>query len=59
MLPTSSTWMFAQNIYNLLKYLVKDNHINIDLNDEITASILVCQNNKLVHEGTLEAMGLK
>lgn len=59
MLPTSSTWMFAQNVYNLLKYLVKDNKVNIDLNDEITASILVCHDQKLVHEGTLEAMGLK
>lgn len=59
MIPTSSTWMFAQNIYNLLKYLVKDNKVQIDLNDEIVASILVCQNEKLVHEGTLEAMGLK
>ena len=24
MLPTSSTWMFANNIYNLVKYLSKD-----------------------------------
>lgn len=59
MIPTSSTWMFAQNVYNLLKYLVKDNKVQIDTKDEIVASILVCQNEKLVHEGTLEAMGLK
>lgn len=59
MLPTSSTWMFAQNIYNLLKYMVKNDQINLDLKDEITSSILVCYNRKLVHEGTLEAMGLK
>ena len=59
MIPTSSTWMFAQNVYNLLKYLVKDNSIQIDLKDEIVASILVCHDDKLVHEGTLEAMGLK
>ncbi|HPG43952.1 MAG TPA: hypothetical protein PLJ98_09120, partial [Acholeplasmataceae bacterium] len=59
MIPTSSTWMFAQNVYNLLKYLVKDNKVQIDTKDEIVASTLVCQNEKLVHEGTLEAMGLK
>ncbi len=59
MIPTSSTWMFAQNVYNLLKYLVKDNQVQIDLKDEIVASILVCHDDKLVHEGTLEAMGLK
>ena len=59
MLPTSSTWMFSHNIYNLLKYLTKDNKIDLDLNDEIVASILVTKDNKIVHTGTLEAMGLK
>jgi len=59
MLPTSSTWMFANNIYNLLKYLVKDNQIKLDLNDEIVSSILVCHQGKLVHAGALEAMGIK
>ncbi len=56
MIPTSSTWMFANNIYNLLKYLVKDNQINLDLKDEIVESILVCHHGDLVHKGTLEAM---
>lgn len=59
MIPTSSTWMFSQNVYNLLKYLVKNDKVQIDLNDEIISSILVCHAEKLVHEGTLEAMGLK
>jgi NAD(P) transhydrogenase subunit alpha len=59
MLPTSSTWMFANNIYNLLKYLTKDGKISLDLNDEIVSSILVTQNHQIVHSGTLEAMGLK
>lgn len=59
MLPTSSTWMFSHNIYNLLKYLIKDGKINLDLNDEIISSILVSKDGKIVHEGALEAMGLK
>ncbi len=59
MLPTSSTWMFSHNIYNLLKYLTKDGKISLDLNDEIVSSILVTNNGKIVHNGTLEAMGLK
>lgn len=59
MLPTSSTWMFANNIYNLLKYLVKDDKINLDIKDEIVDSILVCHKGKLVHKGTLEAMDMK
>ncbi len=56
MLPTSSTWMFAHNIYNLLKYLTKDGKIVLDMNDEITSSILVTRDGKIVHKGTLEAM---
>lgn len=56
LLATSSTWMFSKNIYNLLKYLIKDDKLNLDLTDEIVKSILVCHNHKLVHEGTLEAI---
>ncbi len=56
MLPTSSTWMFAHNIYNLLKYLTKDGKIVLDMNDEIASSILVTKDGKIVHKGTLEAM---
>ena len=57
MLPSSSTWMFAKNIYNLLKYLVKDDKIQLDLNDEIVSSILVTNyEGQIVHKGALEAM---
>lgn len=55
-LPTSSTWMFAQNVYNLMKYLMKDGKITLDLKDDIIASMLVCKDGVLVHEGTKEAM---
>lgn len=57
-LPTSSTWMFANNIYNLVKYLYKDDSIKLDLSDEIVSSILVTDGEKIVHEGVIEAMGL-
>lgn len=59
MLPTSSTWMFSHNIYNLLSFLSKDGAINLDRNDEIIKSILVCLDGELVHEGAKEAMGIK
>lgn len=58
MIPTSSTWMFSQNVYNLVKYLVKDGNVSLDLSDEIVRSILVTHNNEIVHAGTREAMGL-
>ncbi len=57
LLPKSSTWMFSQNMYNLVKYLVKDGAINLDMNDEVCKKILVTQDGQIVHEGTLEAMG--
>ena len=58
LLPTSSTWMFANNVYNLVKYLTKDAEMNLDMNDEIVRSILVTLDGNIVHEGTKEAMGL-
>lgn len=57
-LPTSSTWMFSNNMYNLVKYLVKDGKIALDRSDEVIAKSLVCIDGELVHAGAREAMGL-
>jgi len=56
--PTSSTWMFAQNIFNLLAYLAKDGKIVLDRNDEIVAKTLTTIDKEIVHAGAREAMGL-
>lgn len=56
--PTSSTNMFAKNVYNLVNYLTKDGKIVLDMNDEIVSSIATTINEKIVHKGALEAMGL-
>lgn len=58
MLAVSSTWMFAQNIYNLAKYFIKDGHMVLDRNDEIVKGTLTTIDGKIVHAGALEAMGL-
>jgi len=58
MLPTSSTWMFSNNMYNLVNYLVKDGKVVLDRNDEVIAKSLVCIDGELVHAGAREAMGL-
>jgi NAD(P) transhydrogenase subunit alpha len=55
-LPSSSTLMFAENVYNLVNYLVKDNRVVLDMDDEITSSILVTDGKRIVHEGTIDAM---
>lgn len=57
-IPTSSTWMFANNIYHYLANLVEGGHIKLDITDEIIASSLVTRDGQLVHQGALEAMGL-
>ncbi len=57
-IPTSSTWMFANNIYHYLANLVEDGNVRLDTADEIIASSLVTRDGKLVHQGALEAMGL-
>ena len=57
MLPTSSTQMFATNLYNLIHYLAKDGKIVLDTSDPITAGILTTQGGEVVHVGALEAMG--
>lgn len=56
MVPTSSTWMFAQNIYNYLMNVVQEGQLNIDMSDEITAKSLVTIDKKVVHAGALSAM---
>ena len=58
LLPTSSTWMFSNNLYNLVSYLVKDGKFVLDRSDEIVQKSLVCIDGELVHQGAREAMGL-
>ena len=55
-LPRSSTWMFSQNVYNLVKFLTKDAKIDLDMSDEIVKAILVTKDGKVIHAGALEAM---
>ncbi len=58
LLPSSSTWMFAQNICNLARYLIKNGKIELDRNDDIVKGILTTIDGEIVHKGAREAMGL-
>ena len=55
LLPTSSTWMFASNIYNMLAFLAQDGKIVLDWEDPIIASTLTTIDKKIVHAGALES----
>ncbi|WP_024467689.1 NAD(P) transhydrogenase subunit alpha [Treponema pedis] len=58
LLPSSSTWMFAQNIANLARYLIKNGKIELDRNDDIVKGILTTIGGEVVHKGAREAMGI-
>lgn len=58
MLPTSSTWMFAHNIYNFLAFLCDEGKVVLNREDPIIASTLTTIDKKIVHAGAIEAMGL-
>ena len=50
--------MFSNNMYNLVKYLVKNDTIELNMQDEVIAKSLVCTDGKLLHAGARKAMGL-
>ncbi|EEG77956.1 NAD(P) transhydrogenase subunit alpha [Dethiobacter alkaliphilus] len=58
MVPTTSTWMFARNIYNFVSNLLKDGKLQINLEDEIISSSIVTKDGEILHAGAREAMGL-
>lgn len=58
MIPESATWMFAQNVYQLVNYLIKEDELHLDMEDEIVQGILTTYQGQVVHSGAREAMGL-
>lgn len=54
--PVTATWLFARNILNYLKHMVRDGRLVIDRRDEIVAASLVTWEGAVVHAGTLDAM---
>jgi H+-translocating NAD(P) transhydrogenase subunit alpha len=55
-MPGSATQMYAKNIQTLVKHLVKDGAIQIDLDDEITRGATITHGGKVVHEATAKAL---
>ena len=52
-----ASWLYAQNMCHFIENLFKKGHGVLDLDDEIVRSTLVTHQGKVVHEGTLKAMG--
>mgnify|MGYP000914527798 CR=1 FL=1 len=58
MIPTSSTWMFSQNVLNLVKSLIQDGEVALNLEDEVIQEALTTYQGEVVHKGALEAFAL-
>jgi len=57
-MPIDSTRLYASNIYYYVENMYKKGIGTLDLDDEIVKNSLVTYQGKIVHEGTLKAMGL-
>ena len=55
MLPTSSTWMYAHNIYNFIAFLCDEGKVSVDTSDPIIGSSLTTIDKKIVHAGAIDA----
>lgn len=58
-MPGSATAMYARNMQTLLKHLIKDGTIVIDLTDEITRGATITHGGKVVNEATAKALGIE
>ena len=58
-MPGSATQMYAKNLQTLIKHLVKDGRIDLDLSDEITRGATITHGGKVVHEATAKALGME
>ncbi|MHC4180010.1 MAG: NAD(P) transhydrogenase subunit alpha [Planctomycetota bacterium] len=55
--PVDASWLYANNVLEYVKNLFKNGLDTADLDDEIVRHSLVTHQGKIVHQGTLKAMG--
>jgi len=58
-MPVHGSWLYAQNVLHYVKNLFHQGLGAMDLEDEITRESLVTHQGRIVHRGTLKAMGLE
>ncbi len=56
--PFDASRMYANNLVNLLEHLLSDGQVQLDMNDPITAGVVVCRGGTIVHPKVREMMGL-
>ena len=57
-IPHHASQMYAKNVTNLLRQIVKDGVLRIDTGDEIVAETLVVRDGEVAHPRLREALGL-
>jgi len=55
----SATQMYAKNIQTLIKHLLADGKVELNLEDEITKGATITHGGKVVHEATAKALGIE
>jgi NAD(P) transhydrogenase subunit alpha len=55
--PVHASWLYANNMYYFVENLFKKKAGEIDFDDEIVRSATVTRDGRIVHAGTLKAMG--
>ncbi|HEX7196345.1 MAG TPA: Re/Si-specific NAD(P)(+) transhydrogenase subunit alpha [Candidatus Limnocylindria bacterium] len=58
-MPGSATQMYAKNLQTLIKHLMRDGALAIDLDDEITKGATITHGGRVVHEATAKALGIE
>ena len=57
-IPNHASQMFAKNVTTLVQHLVKDEAINLDLTDEITAGTLAAHEKDVLHPRIRDILGM-
>lgn len=55
--PTHASQLYSRNVQTLLEYIIKDNAIALDMDDEIVRGTTLVDNGTIVHKPTLDALG--
>ncbi len=55
--PVHASWLYANNMYHYVENLLKKGGGQFDFDDEIVKSSLITHEGKIVHQGTLKALG--
>jgi NAD(P) transhydrogenase subunit alpha len=55
-MPTHASQMYSKNMLTFLQHLLKEGELNLDFEDEITASTCITREGKIVHEATRSAI---